>query len=192
MTSRTSRTSRRRRYDPGANRQGQGNNTGNIGHQGGNEQGGNEQGTVAVLLLLLTPALLALGGLVLDGGTALAARQRSADLAEQAARAGADRLDISTLRATGLGQLDQAAARAVACQYVRTVEPDATCTATISTTPTGQQIRVHVRTRTSTVLLGLIGVNTLHSDGTATAQAVTGISHEDRGFGEPDRLGGLR
>jgi len=34
---------------------------------------------------------------------------------------------------------------------------------------------VHVRTSTPTVLLGLIGVNTLHTDGAATAQAVTGI-----------------
>ena len=134
-----------------------------------------EQGTATVLLLLLTPAVLALAGLVLDGGTALSARQRSADLAEQAARAGADRLDTSALRATGTGQLDPGAARTAACGYVHTVEPGATCTATIVLAATGQAVTVHVRTSTPTVLLGLIGVNAFHADGSATAEAVTGV-----------------
>lgn len=134
-----------------------------------------EQGAATVLLVLLTPAVLALAGLVLDGGTGLSARQRSADLAEQAARAGADRLDTSALRAAGTGQLDPAAARAAACGYVHTVEPGATCTATVVLGSRGQAVTVHVLTSTPTVLLGLVGVNTLHTDGAATAQAVTGV-----------------
>jgi len=147
-----------------------------------------QDGAAAVLLLALTPALLALAGLVLDGGSALAARQRSADLAEQAARAGVNRLDTSTLRATGAAALDPTAAPADACRYVHTVEPDAACTATLLATPTGQAVGVHVRTSTPTVLLGLIGVNTLHTDGAATAQAVTGI--RTAALPPPGRLAG--
>ena len=129
----------------------------------------------SVLLLLLTPALFALGGLVLDGGTHLAARQRTADLAEQAARAGADQLDTTALRATGTTAFDAEAARAAACRYARTVEPAATCTATVRATATGLELQVRLRSNTPTVLLGLVGVNTLHTDAVGTAQPVTGI-----------------
>jgi Flp pilus assembly protein TadG len=132
-------------------------------------------GAAAVLLLLLTPALFGLAGLVLDGGTHLAARQHAADLAEQAARAGADQLDTSTLRATGTDTVTSGAARSAACRYVQTVAPDATCTATVDATPAGPQVQVRVRTTSRTALLGLIGINTLRADAVGSAQAVTGI-----------------
>ena len=134
-----------------------------------------EDGAAAVIILLLTPALFALGGLVLDGGTHLAARHRAAGLAEQAARAGADTLDTNALRSTGTARLETDRAKQAACRYVRTVEPDTTCTATVRTTPTGQEVYVRVQGRTATVLLGLVGVNTLRTDGVGTAQPVTGI-----------------
>ena len=133
-----------------------------------------EDGAAAVLVLLLTPALFGLAGLVLDGGTELAARQHAADLAEQAARGGADALDTNALRTTGTEGLDTAAAQAAACRYV-TTDPGATCTATVTSSAAGQQVTVRVRGSHPTVLLGLIGINTLHTDAVGTAQAVTGI-----------------
>lgn len=141
-----------------------------------------DEGAAAVLLLILTPALFALGGLVLDGGRQLSARQQAADLAEQAARAGADHLDLTALRddpaaqTTGDGgPLDVPAAKAAACRYVTTADPAATCTATVDTSADGQRVTVRVRTTSNTVLLGLIGVNHLHTDATGSAIAVTGI-----------------
>jgi Flp pilus assembly protein TadG len=134
-----------------------------------------DHGAAAVLLLLLTPALFGLAGLVLDGGTELAARQNAADLAEQAARAGADVLDTSALRATGIGTLDPLAAQAAACRYVTTTDPTVSCTVSITSSPEGQQLTVRVRGSHPTVLLGLVGINTLHTDAVGTAQAVTGI-----------------
>lgn len=136
-----------------------------------------DAGAAAVLLVVLTPALLALGGLLLDGGSQLAARQRAADLAEQAARAGADQLDTSGLRASGTPTLNSGAATLVACQYVRSVDPDATCSAQIFATAGGQQVQVRIRTSTPTVLLGLVGITTLHTDALGTATAVVGIRH---------------
>jgi Flp pilus assembly protein TadG len=144
-------------------------------HRNAHQGRGAEDGAVTVLLLLLTPALFGLAGLVLDGGTHLAARQHAAGLAEQAARAGADQLDTTALRATGSPRVDEAAARSMACRYVRAAEPDATCTVAVTATPTGPEVAVRIQTTTATVLLGLIGVNTLHTDAQATAQAVTGI-----------------
>jgi Flp pilus assembly protein TadG len=138
-------------------------------------RGRSDDGAAAVGLLLLTPALLGLAGLVLDGGRQLAARQQAADLAEQAARAGADHLDVSALRATGTAGLNAAAVRAAACGYVSTADPTATCTATVIASPAGQQVQVQVRTSAPTVLLTLIGVQRLHTDATGTATAVTGI-----------------
>jgi Flp pilus assembly protein TadG len=136
-----------------------------------------EEGVATVLLLLLTPALFGLAGLVLDGGAALAARQDAADLAEQAARAGADRLDTSQLRSTGTPAIDRTAAQTRACAFVTTVQPEATCTATFTTGAGGvPQLQVRVRSSRATVLLGLVGVNTLHADAIATATAVTGIT----------------
>ncbi|GAC1322479.1 MAG: hypothetical protein NVSMB13_00940 [Mycobacteriales bacterium] len=160
-------------------------------HRGGGrpaaaqQQSRRDAGAATVLLLLLTPALLALGGLLIDGGTLLAARQHAADLAEQAARAGADRLDTNALRATGNPTLDPDAAGAAACRYVVTVEPHASCTAAIVATGIRQQVQVRIRTTAPTVLLGLVGINTLHTDAIGTAQAVTGI--RTAAFGRPPR-----
>nr|WP_300015865.1 hypothetical protein [Pseudonocardia sp.] len=46
-------------------------------------------------------AILALAGLALDGGLALAAKVRAVGQAESAARAGAQAVDLDTYRATG-------------------------------------------------------------------------------------------
>ena len=60
-----------------------------------------DRGTLAVYFVLLTPLLLLLSGLVLDGGGALAARASAANQAEQAARAGANAIDVQVLRDEG-------------------------------------------------------------------------------------------
>jgi Flp pilus assembly protein TadG len=142
-----------------------------------------ESGAATVLLLLFTPALFGVAGLVLDGGRQLSARQQAAGLAEQAARAGADRLDADAIRrtpnstgGTGVGVgIDTTAATRAACRFVETSDPAATCTAQVVGTPAGQQVRVDVTSSSPTVLLGLVGVNRLHVHSNATATAVTGI-----------------
>jgi len=136
-----------------------------------------DAGAAAVILVVLAPVLFALAGLVLDGGRAIAARQQAADLAEQAARAGAGALDVTTLRATGQDTINPAAARAAGCRYVSVSQPGAGCTVTVS----GEQVTVTVSLTTPTVLLGLIGINTFHSTGWASAQAVTGIGTPEGG-----------
>lgn len=75
-----------------------------------------DTGSVAAYLVIIVVALFALAGLVLDGGAALAAHGQAADVAQQAARAGADALDEQSLRAATPAGLaaDPAAARAAA------------------------------------------------------------------------------
>ena len=60
-----------------------------------------ERGTVTAFVASFTIALLAVGGLVVDGGYILAARQRAYDEADAAARAGAQAIDVDALRSGG-------------------------------------------------------------------------------------------
>src|SRR4029453_15052872 len=57
-----------------------------------------DRGSTVIWLLLLTPTLFGFAGLVLDGGRVLTARQKAANIAEQAARVGVDTLDTSAYR----------------------------------------------------------------------------------------------
>jgi hypothetical protein len=60
-----------------------------------------DQGTVAMFTAIFALFVILLAGLLVDGGLAIHARERAADIAEQAARAGADDIDIARLRETG-------------------------------------------------------------------------------------------
>ncbi|MBG0827976.1 hypothetical protein HS041_09375 [Planomonospora sp. ID67723] len=67
---------------------------------------------MAVFTVLFSVAVFLLAGLLVDGGAAINARLRAADIAEQAARAAADQIDVEHLRGTG---------------RVRLLEGDAAC-----------------------------------------------------------------
>ena len=128
-------------------------------------------GAVSILVVLLTPAMFVCAGLVWDGGRAITARQHAADLAEQAARAGVNDLDLSALRDRGSDTIDMPRAITDACHYVTVTAPGASCTATATTST----VTVHVTTHTPTALLGLIGMSSLTTHGYATASAVRGV-----------------
>lgn len=129
-----------------------------------------ESGSLALAAAIFFPAVLVLFGLVLDGGYTLAARQRAASTAENAARAGAQALDVAELRRTGRIQLDQRAAAAAARTYLTNV---------------GETGRVEVRGTTVTVtatarqpmtLLRLTGLTTVTVTARASARAASGIT----------------
>ncbi|MFC5826708.1 Tad domain-containing protein [Nonomuraea insulae] len=70
---------------------------------------------MSVFTVLFSVVVFLLAGLLVDGGSAINARLRAADVAEQAARAGADQVDEDHLRRTGQMRLlgeDQVCARA--------------------------------------------------------------------------------
>jgi Flp pilus assembly protein TadG len=70
---------------------------------------------MSVFTVLFSVVVFLLAGLLVDGGSAINARLRAADVAEQAARAGADQIDVDHLRTTGQTRLlgdDQVCARA--------------------------------------------------------------------------------
>ena len=60
-----------------------------------------DRGSAALFVAVFAPAMIFLAGLVIDGGSALEAKQRASDIAEQAARAAAGQCDVALLRSAG-------------------------------------------------------------------------------------------
>src|SRR5699024_8689066 len=77
-----------------------------------------EGGTASAFVVGMAITLLAVAGLVVDGGNALNARMKLADDTEQAARAGAQQIDEVALRTTGNVRLDEAAAQHASTQFI--------------------------------------------------------------------------
>ncbi len=133
-----------------------------------------DAGSATVVLVLIFPALLLGAGLLVDGGRALAARQRAADEAEQAARAGADALAPAGYRSGTPDTLDVAAAQAAVTRYLAATgdrgDPIVLAAGVLTVT-------VHASTQTA--LLAMIGLSAIHASSTASAQAVRGVISEE-------------
>lgn len=127
-----------------------------------------ENGRVTAFVVVITTACLLFAGLVLDGGLALAAKTKAIDHAQEAARAGAQELDLATYRAGGDARLDPSAAQAAAQRYLGAVGATGTVTADATT------VRVHVDAQQRTQILGLIGLGEI-------AVSAEGQAHPDQG-----------
>ena len=110
---------------------------------------------------------LLLVALVFDGANAITARVHALDVAQQAARAGADQIDLATLRTTGEFRLDPVAAEAAAHQFL--VQAGVTGSATA----TADQVTVTVTLTEAAVLLAAIGINTYTVSAQRTAEPAT-------------------
>lgn len=132
-----------------------------------------DEGAVTLFVVVLAAALLAMAGLVIDGGYALAARQEASSVAEQAARAGADAISQASLHSRGPLHLDPAAARRAAESYLATTGHEG------QTTVAGDAVTVTVRITRPTAILSAIGIADLSSTATATASGITGIDRPE-------------
>lgn len=135
--------------------------------------GAADEGSITPFVVVLTAALLAMAGLVVDGGYALAARQDANATAERAARAGADALSRESVLGAGPLRIDPAAARAAADRQL------AAAGRTGQVTVTGETVTVTVRVTRATAILSAIGIETLTATSTASARGLTGIDHEE-------------
>jgi len=79
---------------------------------------GGEAGQATAFVVVFAGALAALAGLVWDAGNLLAARREALDLAEQAARAGAQGIDLVAVRSGEPLRLDPARASELARDYL--------------------------------------------------------------------------
>ena len=132
-----------------------------------------DAGNASIILVLITPAIFGVAGLVVDGGRALNARQRATDQAEQAARAAADAVNVDAIRSgTGL-VIDSVAARTAAEQYLAA----AGGVGTVSVEP--GSVTVTVSATTETAFFAVIGISQLSVSGTATARPARGVTSEE-------------
>src|ERR1700738_505601 len=134
--------------------------------------------TFAVIFWALMAMLLA--GFVVDGGLAITERQRAGDIAEQAARAGAQQLDVNDLR-NGTITIDEGAACAQAkAVAVASGLADSAITCGpygTTTTSTGQvvpTITVSVQIRYAPILLGMFYSPNFTANASATAYPQAG------------------
>jgi uncharacterized membrane protein len=119
-----------------------------------------ERGTITVFVTVFMVALLMMAGLVFDGGNVLSARREAGNVAESAARAGAQAIDQSSEHAGSGLRLDPTLAERRARAYLTLTGYDGTATASAD--------RVVVRV-TITQRLFILGIGGL-AHATVTAQ----------------------
>jgi hypothetical protein len=77
-----------------------------------------DAGQITAFVVVMMAALILLAGLVLDGGLTLAARERALAKAQEAARAGAQAINLAIYRQNGALVINPAAASAGARSYL--------------------------------------------------------------------------
>ncbi len=121
---------------------------------------GREEGQATAFFVVFTAGLIVLAGLVWDGGNLLAARREALDTAEEAARAGAQGIDLLAVRTGQPIRLDPDRAAALARSHLNQVGATGTVAAT------GDQVTVTVTRQQPVLLLGG-GARTVTGAGTA-------------------------
>lgn len=130
----------------------------------------NDRGQVTVFVALFAAVVVLFAGLAVDGGLALAAKIRALGEAQEAARAGAQAVDLAAYRADGTVRLRPEQARTLAQNYLAATGDTGTVRAT------EQEVTVTVTAHQPTQLLHVAGLDTLTVTATGTAQPRHGVS----------------
>jgi hypothetical protein len=123
-------------------------------------------------MAVLSVALFALIGLVVDSGRAIAARSEALTEAQQAARVGAGQISVDALR-SGQVQIDPGRAESAGDAYLASVGQSGT------TSVVGQTVIVQVVSEEPTVMLGIVGINQIKIEVSASAVNVHGVTEDD-------------
>lgn len=132
-----------------------------------------ERGSATVFVLGLMIVLFGFAGLVIDGGDAMNERARMADVAEQAARAGAEQLDDDALRGSGVLSVDCDAARGAVADYMRSVSYSSANVRAFSCDGANQTVTVRTQYSVKTTILQVVGKDHFDVSASATATART-------------------
>lgn len=132
-----------------------------------------DAGNAAIVLVLITPALFGVAGLVVDGGRAINARQLAASQAEQAARAASDAVDVDAVRAGTALVIAPLAAGAAAERYLSAAG------ATGAVDVQAGTVTVTVSATTRTAFFAVLGIDQINVTAQATARPARGIVVEE-------------
>ena len=132
-----------------------------------------ESGQVIVLVAVLMVALVAVVGLVTDGGMVFTQRRDLQNVADAATLAGAMQIDENAYRASGgtAVVLDEQAARAAAVEYLETEGGVA-----YSVSVTAERVDVSVSRQATTGFLRVLGIRGFQISAGATAEPRHGIA----------------
>jgi Flp pilus assembly protein TadG len=131
--------------------------------------GAGERGSLSLFVVIFAISVLMLAGLVYDGGLAITARQRAADVAEEAARAGANAIDVGALRAANALRVDEAEACVNAAEVVRR-DGDGRLVACWVDQVNQQDVHVRVHISVRPTLLALFGFPRFQATSDASAR----------------------
>jgi hypothetical protein len=134
-----------------------------------------ETGGVAPMVTVMLLGLLAVAALVVDGGVFFAARRDLQGLADGAARAGAMAVDEEWLRETEEVRLDPEEAEISARRYLGATGFRGT--ASINTDILS--VTVHLSASRSTVMMGLLGLDSVQVEARGIARPRTGIERPE-------------
>ncbi|MGI5255619.1 TadE/TadG family type IV pilus assembly protein [Actinacidiphila glaucinigra] len=137
--------------------------------------GRGDRGGVAVFVAICTVVLLAIAGLVLDGGGKLRATERADALALEAARAGGQALDPADAVTGTAIRVDPAAAQAAAMDYLR----QAGVHGTVTVSPDRIRLTVVIDTTYATRFLPVIGIGSMDVTGHGTATLLHGVDQPE-------------
>lgn len=137
-----------------------------------------ERGSATVFVIGFAIVLFLCAGLVIDGGLAINKRMRIADDAEQAARIGADSIDVSEFRRTETLVIDEQLARQRIAGYLSDLGHDSP---DWNATVADGRVSVQVRDTSKTYILNLFGIR---FPVRASAEAVPDTGQPDPG-GQP-------
>ena len=129
-----------------------------------------ENGQVTAFIVVIATAVLMFAGLILDGGQALAARVRALGEAQEAARAGAQAINLAAYRSTGTLTLTPEHAVTLARRYLAATGHAGTVSVA------GNTVTVTVTITAPTQLLRLVGLGSLTVTSTGSAQPQRGIT----------------
>jgi type II secretory pathway pseudopilin PulG len=142
------------------------------GQPGHGQPGGAERGSVTVFVVFFSIVALALASLLVDLGNAVNAQERAADLAEQAARAAANAINVADLR-NGTVIIDQTRACADAMSLIQAYAQPSRLQASMTqpcTYPTQRQVTVYVSVTTTPLISTFFGSFTMRAHETACAE----------------------
>lgn len=144
-----------------------------------------ERGSVMPFVVIVSLGIIMLAALVIDGGRQLNAKGRAIAYAQEAARAGAQAIDVADPRLDLITSQAMQVANTYCRQAMGQDDQLVRCEATITTVTddagTFRAVRVTAQVQQPAILLGIINKHILTSSGTALARPVSGITEGDSG-----------
>jgi Flp pilus assembly protein TadG len=134
-------------------------------------------GSISTSVPLLVLTVLVVVGFAFDSGNTITAHRRAVNLAEQAARAGAQRLDIAALRTRSVFRLDHAAAQRAAASYLASTGNHGRVQ--LGRDTDGDYVQVTVFWSQPAVFASLLGRSRFTGTGTARAHNCHGLTTEE-------------